>query len=101
MRSPGRPPEAAVAPAARDLRAYHFVDVAAQAGLTRVVLAGRPGKDHLLDSAGTGAAWLDYDRDGRLDCYVVNDWRIDGRPGRREGQERALPPAARTTRSRT
>ena len=49
-----------------------------QAGLTRVVLAGRPGKDHLLDSAGTGAAWLDYDRDGLLDCYVVNDWRIEG-----------------------
>ena len=57
---------------------FHFVDVAAQAGLERVVLAGRPGKDHLLDSAGTGAAWLDYDRDGLLDCYIVNDWTIDG-----------------------
>jgi len=57
---------------------FRFVDVAPELGLTRVVLAGRPGKDHLLDSAGTGAAWLDYDRDGRLDCYVVNDWRIDG-----------------------
>ena len=79
MRSSGRPPEAAVAPAATGRSAaYHFVDVAAQAGLTRVVLAGRPGKDHLLDSAGTGAAWLDYDRDGRLDCYIVNDWKIDG-----------------------
>jgi hypothetical protein len=57
---------------------YRFVDVAPEAGITRVVLAGRSGKDHLLDSAGTGAAWLDYDRDGLLDCYVVNDWRIDG-----------------------
>jgi hypothetical protein len=57
---------------------FRFVNVAPEAGLTRVVLAGRPGKDHLLDSAGTGAAWLDYDRDGRLDCYVVNDWKIDG-----------------------
>jgi hypothetical protein len=55
-----------------------FLDVAPSLGLTRVVLAGRPGKDHLLDSAGTGAAWLDYDRDGRLDCYIVNDWKIDG-----------------------
>jgi hypothetical protein len=58
--------------------AYRFVDVAPELGLTRVMLAGRPGKDHLLDSAGAGAAWLDYDRDGRLDLYLVNDWRIDG-----------------------
>jgi len=57
---------------------FHFVDVAPRLGLTRVVLAGRPGKDHLLDSAGTGAAWLDYDRDGKLDCYIVNGWRIEG-----------------------
>jgi hypothetical protein len=65
-------------PASATPSPYHFVDVAAQAGITRVVLAGRPGKDHLLDSAGTGAAWLDYDRDGLLDCYIVNDWTIDG-----------------------
>ncbi len=55
-----------------------FVDVAGTAGLTRVLLAGRPGKDHLLDSAGAGAAFLDYDRDGRLDVYLVNGWRLDG-----------------------
>jgi hypothetical protein len=57
---------------------FHFVNVAAAAGITRVTWAGRPGKDHLLDSAGTGAAFLDYDRDGRLDVYVVNGWRLDG-----------------------
>jgi hypothetical protein len=43
-----------------------------------VTLAGRPGKDHLLDSAGTGVAFLDYDKDGLLDIYVVNGWRLDG-----------------------
>ncbi len=58
--------------------AFHFVDVAAAAGLTRIVLGGRPGKDHLLDSAGTGCAFLDYDRDGRLDAYIVNGWRLEG-----------------------
>ena len=64
---------------------FHFVNVAATAGITRVTWAGRPGKDHLLDSAGTGAAFLDYDRDGRLDVYVVNGWRLEapapGAPG--------------------
>jgi hypothetical protein len=54
------------------------VEVAAVAGITRVIHAGRPGKDHLLDSAGTGAAWLDYDRDGRIDAYIVNSWLIEG-----------------------
>lgn len=57
---------------------FCFVDVAAEAGLTEVLWCGRPGKDHLLDSAGTGAAFLDYDRDGRLDIYLVNAWRLDG-----------------------
>jgi len=57
---------------------FHFEDVAANAGLTRVTAFGRPGKDHLLDSAGAGIAFLDYDRDGRLDVYAVNGWRLDG-----------------------
>ena len=63
------PPEAA---------RFRFVDVAAKAGITRVLLAGRPDKDHLLDSSGGGAAFLDYDRDGRLDVYLVNGWRLEG-----------------------
>ena len=57
---------------------FRFVNVSEQAGLTRVLLAGRADKDHLLDSAGGGAAFLDYDRDGRLDIYLVNGWRLDG-----------------------
>jgi hypothetical protein len=54
------------------------VDVAPRLGVDRVLLAGRPEKDHLLDSAGSGAAFLDYDGDGRLDIYLVNGWRLDG-----------------------
>ena len=56
---------------------FHFFDVAPTAGLRRVVHAGRPDKPHLLDSAGTGVAWLDFDRDGYLDVYVVNGWKLD------------------------
>ena len=52
------------------------MDAAREAGLTRILLAGRPTKDHLLDSAGAGVAWLDYDRDGNLDAYLPNGWKL-------------------------
>jgi hypothetical protein len=58
---------------------FHFTDVAREAGLDRVLLAGRPGKDHVLDSAGAGVAFLDYDRDGVLDIYLPNSWRLEGK----------------------
>jgi len=73
------PGESAAATPPDAISGFRFVDVAREAGLERVLLAGRPGKDHLLDSAGTGAAWLDYDGDGRMDLYLVNGWRLDGR----------------------
>src|SRR3954447_4670856 len=59
-------------------RSFQFVNAAPQAGVARVTLAGRPGKDHLLDSLGSGAAFLDFNRDGRLDIYVVNAWKLEG-----------------------
>ena len=75
-------PQQATAPAEQaateTARGFHFVDAAAQAGLTRVTHAGRPDKDHLLDSAGVGLAWLDYDRDGHLDAFLVNGWKLAG-----------------------
>jgi hypothetical protein len=57
---------------------FHFINAGHDAGVTRVLLAGRPDKDHLLDSTGAGAAFLDFDGDGRLDIYLVNGWKLDG-----------------------
>ena len=71
-------PGAGRAPQGAEPARFHFVDVHDEAGITRPLLAGRPGKDHLLDSAGAGVAFLDYDRDGRLDAYLVNGWKLEG-----------------------
>jgi hypothetical protein len=59
-----------------------FIDVASQAGLTVVTYGGGERKDHLLESVGTGAAFVDYDEDGRLDVFVVNAWALDEEPSR-------------------
>jgi hypothetical protein len=59
-----------------------FVDVAATAGLNAVTHAGGKNKDHILESVGTGAAWIDYDGDGLQDIYLVNGWLLDEEPSR-------------------
>ncbi len=69
----------------------NFVDVAARAGLTRVLHGGGADKDHILESVGTGCAFVDYDGDGRLDVYLVNAWALDENPARvREKGRNAL-----------
>jgi hypothetical protein len=49
-----------------------LVDVAARAGVTLLNICGGPSKDYIVDSNGSGAAWLDYDNDGNLDLLIVN-----------------------------
>src|SRR5437588_291674 len=71
-------PAAAPAPSA----AVHplFVNVAPEAGLTAVQYCGGPNKNHILESTGSGAAWIDYDEDGLLDVFLVNAWALAGDP---------------------
>ena len=65
-----------------------FVDVAKEAGLTTVTWCGGPEKNHLLESAGQGCAFVDFDDDGRLDIVLINGWRLDADPERRKVLEK-------------
>lgn len=60
----------------------NFLDVAPRAGLTAVLHGGGERKDHLLESVGTGAAFIDFDEAGRLDVFLVNAWALDEEPSR-------------------
>lgn len=56
-----------------------FTDVAARAGLREPVIYGPAGKaDYILESMGTGIAFIDYDNDGWLDIFVLSGTRREG-----------------------
>ena len=54
-----------------------FVDVAREAGLLRPTIYGENDyKDYILETIGGGAAWLDYDGDGRIDLLLMGGTRF-------------------------
>ena len=58
-----------------------FTDVAQKAGLNvRVVNGGERTKKYIFESTGSGIAFVDYDRDGYPDIFVVNGSRLEGFP---------------------
>ncbi len=61
-------------PATEDHKApAWFVDVAAKAGITvRNVNGGSETKQYIIEATGSGAAIIDYDRDGWPDIFLVN-----------------------------
>ena len=67
-----RPSALAPSPNSSPLR---LVDVAAQAGLKFQHMSGSAEKQYILESMSGGVAWIDYDRDGWPDLYLVNGGR--------------------------
>jgi enediyne biosynthesis protein E4 len=57
-----------------------FRDIAAQAGLNDVFPnGGTQTKEFIIETTGSGVAWIDYDNDGLLDAFIVSG---DGGPSR-------------------
>lgn len=58
-----------------------FSEVAQQAGLTAKTIYGDEHRNrYLLETTGSGAAFLDYDNDGWQDIFLVGGTRLDGLP---------------------
>ncbi len=56
-----------------------FTDIAAEAGLDlRFTSGGEDSKNYIIESNGSGVAFLDYDDDGRIDIFLVNGSSLDG-----------------------
>ena len=50
-----------------------FRNIAAEAGLTDVIPnGGVKSKQHIIETTGSGAAFIDYDNDGLLDIFLVS-----------------------------
>jgi hypothetical protein len=60
--------------------AVRFVDAAAEAGLGFRYWSGASSDKYVIETMGSGVAFLDYDRDGWLDAYLVNGGAVPGHP---------------------
>src|SRR5262245_15923100 len=60
---------------------FSFTNVAREAGLDAVTtFGGATTNKYLLETTGTGVAFIDYDGDGLLDLFFVNGTTLDGFP---------------------
>jgi enediyne biosynthesis protein E4 len=59
----------------------HFTDIADQAGLRYPVICGELGhSDYIMETNGTGCAFIDFDNDGWMDIFVLTGTRRSGAP---------------------
>lgn len=62
-----------------------FVDRAAEAGLKAITWCGSNDKKrYIIETLGTGVAFIDYDRDGLLDIFLVTASTLEGFPDSEE-----------------
>lgn len=54
-----------------------FENVAARSGIQAQMRCGGPEKKWIPEANGSGAGWLDFDQDGRLDLLIVNGSTMD------------------------
>src|SRR2546428_2345998 len=59
-------------PAPAEVPPVQFVDITRQAGITWRHVNGATEDKYLIETMGGGGAFLDYNRDGRLDIFLVN-----------------------------
>ena len=57
--------------------AVTFNDVAAAAGLRTPLISGGEKRKYIIETMGTGVAFLDYDNDGWMDVFLVNGSRFE------------------------
>jgi len=55
-----------------------FQDVASEVGVRFRYTFGDYAYDNILESSGSGATWIDHDRDGDMDLYLLNGVYLEG-----------------------
>jgi len=70
------PPKTAAAPGA-----LKFEEVASTSGLTFTHVSGASGRFYFVEQWGSGAAFLDYDSDGRMDVFLAQGGALPGYTG--------------------
>src|SRR5690349_8669701 len=62
----------------KDAWPVRFTDAGAKAGLAAADVSGdTTNKRYILEMNGSGVAFIDYNRDGYVDLFVVNGTRLD------------------------